>query len=256
MTEKTGSGRGRRGENDPIIIKKYANRRLYNTATSSYVTLDLLSQMVKDQTQFVVYDAKTGEDITRSVLTQIIVEEESKAEQTMLPISFLRHIISFYGDSLGSVVPQYLDHSMQAFARNQEQMRQVMQNAFDGLFPIQKMEEVNKQNMAFFESAMKMFAPFDGTSMMPGFPPGRTTASEPRSAADPDTSRTVTAEAQDVQAMKRQMEEMQRKLDRLMSECERPDPSADQGGDQGQGTEGATTEPDDDPYPVARSSGQ
>ncbi len=225
MTDKAGVGRARRGENDPIIIKKYANRRLYNTATSSYVTLDLLSQMVKDQTDFVVYDAKTGEDITRSVLTQIIVEEEAKAEQTMLPISFLRHIISFYGDSLGSVVPQYLDHSMQAFARNQEQMRQVMQNAFDGLFPIQKMEEVNKQNMAFFESAMKMFSPFEGGPMMPGFPPGMplaggSGAADPRAASEGNGDRRPAGESDDVQAMKRQMAEMQRKLDRLMSERE------------------------------------
>jgi len=225
MTDKAGTGRARRGENDPIIIKKYANRRLYNTATSSYVTLDLLSQMVKDQTDFVVYDAKTGEDITRSVLTQIIVEEEAKAEQNMLPISFLRHIISFYGDSLGSVVPQYLDHSMQAFARNQEQMRLVMQNAFDGLFPLQKMEEMNKQNMAFFESAMKMFSPFEGGPMMPGFPPGMplaggSGAADPRAASEGNGERRSTGDAEDVQAMKRQMAEMQRKLDRLMSERE------------------------------------
>lgn len=245
MTDKAGAGRARRGENDPIIIKKYANRRLYNTATSSYVTLDLLSQMVKDQSDFVVYDAKTGEDITRSVLTQIIVEEEAKAEQTMLPISFLRHIISFYGDSLGSVVPQYLDHSMQAFARNQEQMRQVMQNAFDGLFPIQKMEEVNKQNMAFFESAMKMFSPFEGGPMMPGFPPGKPSASgsgvtEPRAASEGDGDRRPTGESDDVQAMKRQMAEMQRKLDRLMSERE---------GTTSTGTEPAASGHADNPSP-------
>ncbi|MBB4265051.1 polyhydroxyalkanoate synthesis repressor PhaR [Roseospira visakhapatnamensis] len=244
MTEKTGVGRARRGENDPIIIKKYANRRLYNTATSSYVTLDLLSQMVKEQTDFVVYDAKSGEDITRSVLTQIIVEEESKAEQTMLPINFLRHIISFYGDSLGSVVPQYLDHSMQAFARNQEQMRLVMQNAFDGLFPIQKMEEVNKQNMAFFESAMKMFAPFEGNPMMPGFPPGRpaTGASEPRSASVEADARRAAGDAEDVQAMKRQMAEMQRKLDRLMSERDRAGGDDAQAGDPGGGKGSKTGE--------------
>jgi len=220
MTEKTGPGHGRRGENDPIIIKKYANRRLYNTATSSYVTLDLLSQMVKDQTDFVVYDAKTGEDITRSVLTQIIVEEESKADQNMLPISFLRHIISFYGDSLGSVVPQYLDHSMQAFARNQEQMRQVMQNALDGLFPIPKMEDVNKQNMAFFENAMKMFSPFDGTAMMPGFGLTKAGTPAPGAATAQGSGAPSSGEAEDVQAMKRQMAEMQRKLDRLMGEHE------------------------------------
>ncbi|CAA7624442.1 polyhydroxyalkanoate synthesis repressor PhaR [Magnetospirillum sp. UT-4] len=144
----------------PITIKKYANRRLYNTATSSYVTLDHLAQMVKEGADFVVYDAKTGEDITRSVLTQIIVEEESKGGQNLLPISFLRQLIGFYGDSLGGLVPRYLEYSMSAFSRNEQQMRQYMQNALDGLFPFKPFEEVSKQNAAFFESALKMFAPF------------------------------------------------------------------------------------------------
>ncbi|WP_142849456.1 polyhydroxyalkanoate synthesis repressor PhaR [Telmatospirillum sp. J64-1] len=143
----------------PITIKKYANRRLYNTATSSYVTLEHLCQMVKDNTDFVVYDAKSGEDITRAVLTQIIVEEESKG-QNLLPISFLRQLISFYGDSLGGLVPRYLDYSMQSFARNEEQMRQYMHNALEGMFPFNPFEEMSKQNMAFLESAMKMFTPF------------------------------------------------------------------------------------------------
>lgn len=144
----------------PVTIKKYANRRLYNTATSSYVTLDHLCQMVKEGTDFVVYDAKTGEDITRSVLTQIIVEEEQKGGQNLLPISFLRHLISFYGDSLSGLVPRYLDYSMQSFARNQEQMRTYMQSAIEGMFPFNPFEEMGKQNVAFFESAMKMFTPF------------------------------------------------------------------------------------------------
>lgn len=150
----------------PITIKKYANRRLYNTATSSYVTLDHLAQMVKDGADFVVYDAKSGEDITRSVLTQIIVEEEGKGGQNLLPISFLRQIIGFYGDSLGGLVPRYLEHSMSSFLRNEQQMRQYMQNALDGLFPfnslnpLNPLEEMNKQNVAFFENAMKMFSPF------------------------------------------------------------------------------------------------
>ena len=143
----------------PVVIKKYANRRLYNTATSAYVTLDHLSQMVKDKTDFVVYDAKTGDEITRSVLTQIIVEEESKGGQTLLPIPFLRQLISFYGDSLQGVVPQYLEMSMTQFARNQEQMRRYMQNAF-GFNPFQQFESMGKQNMAMFEQAMRMFNPF------------------------------------------------------------------------------------------------
>ncbi|MGC2855518.1 polyhydroxyalkanoate synthesis repressor PhaR [Novispirillum sp. DQ9] len=150
----------------PITIKKYANRRLYNTATSSYVTLDHLCQMVKDNADFVVYDAKTGEDITRSVLTQIIVEEESKG-QNLLPISFLRQLIGFYGDSLGGLVPRYLEHSMQSFARNEEQMRALMQNALGGMFPLSQFEEMNKQNLVFFENAMKMFSPFLSAEGMP-----------------------------------------------------------------------------------------
>lgn len=155
----------------PITIKKYANRRLYNTATSSYVTLDHLCQMVKDNEDFVVYDAKTGEDITRSVLTQIIVEEEGKGGQNLLPIPFLRQLISFYGDSLGGLVPRYLEYSMQAFLRNEEQMRQYMQNALDGLFPFNPLDEINKQNMALFESAMKMFTPFYNAQLAAGLNP-------------------------------------------------------------------------------------
>src|SRR5215831_10751166 len=120
----------------PITIKKYANRRLYNTATSSYVTLDHLCQMVKNGVEFVVYDAKTGEDITRSVLTQIIVEEEAKG-QNLLPINFLRQLISLYGDNLQFLVPRYLDQSMELFARNQEQMRTYMKESFGGMFPIE-----------------------------------------------------------------------------------------------------------------------
>ncbi len=143
----------------PVTIKKYANRRLYNTATSSYVTLDDLCQMVKGGTEFTVFDAKSGEDITRSVLTQIIVEEEAKG-QNLLPINFLRQLIGFYGDSLESVVPRYLEHSMASFARNQVQMRKYLQDTFDGLFPFGNLEEMGKQNMALLEQTMKMFSPF------------------------------------------------------------------------------------------------
>ncbi|TAN52789.1 MAG: polyhydroxyalkanoate synthesis repressor PhaR [Rhodospirillales bacterium] len=144
----------------PVTIKKYANRRLYNTATSSYVTLDHLCQMVKDGVEFQVFDAKTGEDITRSVLTQIIVEEEGKGGQNLLPISFLRQLIGFYGDNLQHLVPRYLEVSMQSFARNQEQFRNMMTNAWGGLFPFGRLDDAGKQNMAFFENAMKMWAPF------------------------------------------------------------------------------------------------
>ncbi|MFV1852667.1 MAG: polyhydroxyalkanoate synthesis repressor PhaR [Thalassospira sp.] len=146
-------------DQDRIVIKKYANRRLYNTATSSYVTLDHLSQMVKENTDFVVYDAKSGEDITRPVLTQIIVEEENKG-QNLLPISFLRQLIGFYGDSLQGLVPSYLEQAMRAFGHNQEQMREYMQGTMQGMFPFGQFEEMNKQNIALFEQTMKMFSPF------------------------------------------------------------------------------------------------
>src|SRR5262245_3556207 len=147
------------GAKTPIVIKKYANRRLYNTATSSYVTLDHLAQMVKENVEFAVYDAKSGEDITRSVLTQIIVEEELKG-QNLLPLNFLRQLISFYGDNLQFLVPRYLEHTMEYFAKNQEQMRNYMRDTFGGMFPFGRFEEMGKQNLAFFERAMKMFAPY------------------------------------------------------------------------------------------------
>ncbi|HYD30832.1 MAG TPA: polyhydroxyalkanoate synthesis repressor PhaR [Azospirillaceae bacterium] len=152
-----------------ITIKKYANRRLYNTATSSYVTLDHLCQMVKDGFDFVVYDAKTGEDITRSVLTQIIVEEESKG-QNMLPIGFLRQLIGLYGDNMQWMVPRYLEYSMSSFQRNQERFRDYFQNTLGGMFPFgHQFEEMGKQNLAMFERAMRMFTPFgEGTEMPHG----------------------------------------------------------------------------------------
>lgn len=147
-----------KGGDGPITIKKYANRRLYNTATSSYVTLDHLCQMVKDDVDFVVYDAKTGEDITRSVLTQIIVEEEAKGDN-LLPIGFLRQLIGFYGDSVQKfMLPQYLDFMMQSFEKNQSEMQRYMNDTFGSVFPFGKVEDMGKQNMDMFEQAMKMFA--------------------------------------------------------------------------------------------------
>lgn len=169
----------------PVTIKKYANRRLYNTATSSYVTLDHLCQMVKEGVEFLVFDAKTGDDITRSVLTQIIVEEESKSGQNMLPVSFLRQLIGFYGDSLQSLVPRYLEFSMKSFGRNQEQMRNYlssMHDTFGGLFPFGPFEEMGKHNMQMFEQAMNLFSPFrpataaEGDDTAKGGGPERDTA--------------------------------------------------------------------------------
>ncbi len=146
-------------EDATVTIKKYANRRLYNTATSSYVTLDHLCSMVKEGTEFVVYDAKSGDDITHTVLTQIIMEEESKGN-SLLPISFLRQLIGFYGDSLASFVPRYLEISMDTFSRDQEQMRSYLEDAFGGFFPLKQIEEMGKSNMTMFQRAMEMFAPF------------------------------------------------------------------------------------------------
>lgn len=140
-----------------VTIKKYANRRLYNTATSSYVTLEHLAQMVKEGTEFNVYDAKSGEDLTRGVLTQIIVEEESKGGENLLPINFLRQMIGFYGNNMQWLVPKYLDHSMKTLTDNQDKLSGYMKNAFGGMFPFQAMEEVSKQNLAMFEKTMTMF---------------------------------------------------------------------------------------------------
>jgi polyhydroxyalkanoate synthesis repressor PhaR len=142
----------------PVVVKKYANRRLYNTESSSYITLDSLATMIRIGRDFVVYDAKSGEDITRGVLTQIIVEEESKG-RAMLPTAFLRQIIGFYGDSLQQFVPGYLESAMSNFALQQEQMRTAMQQTMGTFFP-PGMQEVGRQNMAMMERAMSLFAPF------------------------------------------------------------------------------------------------
>jgi polyhydroxyalkanoate synthesis repressor PhaR len=189
-------------EKKVVKVKKYANRRLYNTATSSYVTLDDLSQMVKEGIEFVVHDAKTGDDITRSVLTQIIVEEESKGGQNLLPIGFLRQLIGFYGDNLQAVVPRYLEASMQAFARNQEQVRESMQAAFGGFFPFGgQLEELSKQNMQIFQKAMsQMWGPFN----------------PPRPDDSPGPAKPAAADEQvAIDELRRQMALMQRRLEEL-----------------------------------------
>ena len=147
---------------DPITIKKYANRRLYNTSTSKYVTLDDLAEMVKEGTEFQVVDAKSGDNITHSVLTQIIFEEENKG-QNLLPVSFLRQLIQFYGDSLQTMVPNYLEASMDAFSKNQDRMREYMQGAMGhSMNPFAQWEELGRQNMAMFERAFQMFTPYGG----------------------------------------------------------------------------------------------
>lgn len=196
MEEKGGS------QVPPVVIKKYANRRLYNTATSSYVTLDDLSHMVKAGHEFVVYDAKTGEDITRAVLTQIIVEEEQKG-QNLLPISFLRQLISLYGDSMQWLVPRYLEHAMTTFARNQEQMRKNLQDTFGGLFPFGSLEEMGKQNLALFEKTMKMFSPFP------------TAAERPRAPEKPDEQPAAESSAKELKELTERLNALQQQIDDL-----------------------------------------
>ncbi len=145
----------------PVVVKKYANRRLYNTETSSYITLDSLAALIREGRDFVVYDAKTGDDLTRSVLTQIIVEEEGKGTN-LLPTTFLRQLIGFYGDQMQSLVPRFLEQSMDAFAAQQEQIRAAMQKTMGNLFPFGNVaiEEMSRQNLAMVERAMSLFTPF------------------------------------------------------------------------------------------------
>lgn len=162
----------KKGSDQPVVIKKYANRRLYDTGRSSYVTLDDLAQMIKDGYEFNVYDAKTGEDLTRQVLTQIIVEQESKGAGNLLPINFLRQLIGFYGDNMSPMVPNYLEQAFTLFTQQQEQFREQMKksmggtqmgntpNQFGNMFSMQALEDLSKQNMAMFEQAMKAFGQF------------------------------------------------------------------------------------------------
>jgi len=188
----------------PVVVKKYANRRLYNTESSSYITLDSLAEMVRGGRDFVVYDAKTGEDITRSVLTQIIVEQEQKG-QNLLPVSFLRQLISFYGDSMQFLVPGYLEQAMVSFARNQEQMRNTLRNTF-GIFPFGQFEEMGKQNMVMFQQALKMLSPFGGAGAeKPASPPPGQPPQE-----QPEDPRLQRMESQ-LEAMRRQLEALSKK---------------------------------------------
>jgi polyhydroxyalkanoate synthesis repressor PhaR len=185
----------------PVVVKKYANRRLYNTESSSYITLDNLADMVRQGRDFVVYDAKTGEDITRSVLTQIIVEEEGKG-RALLPTAFLRQLIGFYGDSMQFLVPGYLEQAMMSFARNQEQMRDNLRATF-GMFPFGQFEEMGKQNMAMFEQAMKMFTPQAGSEAAR---PAPAAPAEPKS----DDTNLKRLEAQ-IEALRHQLDALGKK---------------------------------------------
>jgi polyhydroxyalkanoate synthesis repressor PhaR len=183
-----------------IVIKKYANRRLYNTGTSTYVTLEDLAEMVKKGEEFTVQDAKSGEEITHAVLTQIIFEQESKTGNTLLPISFLRQLIGYYGDQMQVVVPSFLEHSMKSFTEQQVQMREQMNRAFGDTplaknfsLPIQMVEEQVRRNTDMFQQAMQMFSPF----------------------LKPPVKESRKADAGDIAELKEQMRVLQSKLDSL-----------------------------------------
>jgi polyhydroxyalkanoate synthesis repressor PhaR len=187
-------------DKQPIVIKKYANRRLYNTGSSTYVTLEDLAVMVKNGEEFVVHDAKSGEDITRSVLAQIIFDQEAKEGQSLLPIAFLRQLIKFYGDSMQAMIPSYLEHTMLSLAREQDKMREQMAKTFGDMgFP--GMEEQARANMEMFQKAMRMFMPFGAgaADATRGIAPAGEKADSDR----------------ELQALKAQLAEMQKKLDRL-----------------------------------------
>ncbi len=196
-----------KSEGTPVVIKKYANRRLYNTDTSSYVTLDDLCDMVKNGEDFVVYDAKSGDDITRSVLTQIIFEQEAKGEN-LLPIGFLRQLIGFYDDQLRGLVPSYLEVAMENFSRNQEQIRNNLEEAFGGMFPFQQMQELGKQNMAMFEQALSMFSPFNAGGPANGQPG----AAAPAQNAEADAQ---SESGEELRTLRDQLDRMQAQLDAL-----------------------------------------
>lgn len=193
------AGGADQAQGEPVIIKKYANRRLYNTAASSYVTLDHLSEMVREGTDFVVLDAKTGDDITRSVLTQIIFEQESRG-QNLLPVTFLRRLIRFYGDQMQGFLPPYLEMSMESFTKSQEQMREQFSRTFGAATPIAAFEEQAQRNMALFQQAMKVWAPFAAPAM------GPRSASPEESEASKD---------EQLAELRKQMEAMQKQLDAM-----------------------------------------
>ena len=205
MAEQDSNTKDSSTKSGVITIKKYANRRLYNTATSSYVTLDHLAEIVKGGLDFIVTDAKTGKDITQSVLTQIIVEQEGKG-QNLLPIKFLRQVIGFYGDSLGGLVPRYLEHSMDSFHQNESHMRGAMGEAMKGLFPMQQLEKISKQNMTLFENAMKMWNPFAQVNKAGG------AGTTPKGAAQPEEK------GEDIDALKSQLNVMQAQIEKLVKD--------------------------------------
>lgn len=191
---------------EPVVIKKYANRRLYNTETSTYVTLDDLAAMVKSERDFVVFDAKTGDDLTHSVLTQIIVEQESRmGSQTLLPIPFLRQLIRFYGDSIERLVPSYLQISLDTLTKEQERFRKTFAGAFTPAGAFEAYQEQARKNLAMFEQAMAMFSPFKAAGAPATGKPEAEAGKEPAKASKPD----------ELAELKTQLAEMQAKVDKL-----------------------------------------
>jgi polyhydroxyalkanoate synthesis repressor PhaR len=199
---------------EPVTIKKYANRRLYNTGTSTYVTLEDLANMVKDGEDFVVYDAKNGDDITHSVLTQIIFEQENKG-QNLLPITFLRQIIRFYGDSMQMLVPRYLEASIDSFTKDQEKFRDHVTKTLTGTAPFVGLDDHVRRNMEMFERAFHIFLPFPKTEGEGGAATGAAGTSAPPSPAPAPEPR-----PDEFEAIRRQMAEMQAKLDQIMKKPE------------------------------------
>jgi polyhydroxyalkanoate synthesis repressor PhaR len=197
--KKTGKAQNGKAGGDTVVIKKYANRRLYNTSTSAYVTLDDLATMVREGIDFVVYDAKTNDDLTRQVLTQIIFEEESRGE-ALLPVQFLRQLIGFYGGQMQSVLPSYLELSLDNFVRQQEQFRSQFSRAFGAAPGVGMFDEQVKQNIAMFERAMKMFTPMAYAPKAEPVKPSETASGAGDAALD---------------EMRRQMEQMRAQLDHL-----------------------------------------
>jgi len=209
QTDQPAGGR-KRAEGDPVVIKKYANRRLYNTASSSYVTLDHLAEMVRQGVDFVVYDAKTNEDLTRGVLTQIIFEEENRGTQNLLPLQFLRQLIGFYGDSMQSLLPSYLEMSLDGFAKQRERMQVDFTTAFGGAEAMDRFQEQVRQNLQLFDRTMKMFSPFAYTR-------GDTAEEAAAPAAAPAPAPASTASDESLAEMKAQIEAMQKQLEKLIS---------------------------------------
>ncbi|WP_144294183.1 polyhydroxyalkanoate synthesis repressor PhaR [Rhodoligotrophos appendicifer] len=196
----------------PITIKKYANRRLYNTATSSYVTLDDLAAMVKLGSDFAVFDAKSGEDITRSVLTQIIFEEENKGDHNLLPIRFLRQLIRYYGDNMQTVVPRYLEFSIEALVREQEKIQKQFSQTLGVVDPFKAIEEQTRHNIAMFEKAMSMFNPFAVLAGTQG-PAGEVKAAE--EVPEREASSRGGGGTDEMRVLREQLSAMQRQIDGL-----------------------------------------